>query len=534
MLKPRYYQIEAKEAMYASFEKGNKHVLIVLPTGTGKTIVFCMVSEDDVRDGGHVLILAHRGELLEQARDKMLMTTGLGCAIEKADSSLYDDWYPIVVGSVQSMMRPDRLKKFPRDYFTTIIVDEAHHILADSYQRILKHFDGARVIGVTATPDRGDLRELGEFFEDLAYQYTLPQAIRDGFLCKIKALTIPIKIDLTGVQMSSGDFQAEQVSDALTPVLEAICDEMVANCQGRKTVIFTPLIRTSLRLMDMLQARGCRVAEVNGESKNRTEILQGFDRGDYDYLLNSMLLTEGWDCPSVDCVVCLRPTKIRSLYQQIIGRGTRIHPGKEDLLLLDFLWLSAKHELCRPAHLLPSKPEVLKKMTESMQAATGPVDLFEAQQKAEDEVIHEREAAMLAMIAKNKKRKKDLVDPIRFEMSIGAEDLTKYSPLRPWEFDAPTQQQKDALEKAGIFPDGIDNAGYAAKLLDTIHARYDLRLATPKQIRRLETFGFRQVSSWSFDDATAMMSRIAANGWRVPNGISARSYEPKQKLEAVV
>ena len=160
----RPYQQEAKEAVFAEWSSGRRKTLLVLPTGCGKTIVFAKIAEECVRNGERVLILAHRGELLEQASDKIAKTTGLGCAVEKAEASCFASWYRIVVGSVQTLMREKRLSRFTADYFDTIIVDEAHHCLSDGYMRVLEYFGGAKVLGVTATPDRGDKKNLGQFF----------------------------------------------------------------------------------------------------------------------------------------------------------------------------------------------------------------------------------------------------------------------------------------------------------------------------------------------------------------------------------
>ena len=179
----RPYQQEAREAVEADWASGYLRTLLVLPTGCGKTIVFCKVIEDMVREGRRCLILAHRGELLEQAADKLLGATGLRCAIEKAEDTCLDSWYRVTVGSIQSLMREKRLSQFTPDYFDVIVVDEAHHCLSDSYQRVLEHFGTARVLGVTATPDRGDMRNLGQYFQHLAYEYTLPRAIREKYLC---------------------------------------------------------------------------------------------------------------------------------------------------------------------------------------------------------------------------------------------------------------------------------------------------------------------------------------------------------------
>ena len=462
----RPYQQEARQAVTEKWNNGDKRTLLVLPTGCGKTIVFAKISEDCVRHGDRVLILAHRGELLDQAAEKIKKSTGLGCAVEKAEESCLGSWFRITVGSVQTLMRQSRLERFSQDYFNTIIIDEAHHCVSGSYQRILQYFSEAKVLGVTATPDRGDMKNLGSVFESLAYEYSLPQAIREGYLSPIKALTVPLKMDLTGVGIQSGDFKAGDLGTALDPYLEQIAVEMEKVCRDRKTVVFLPLVKTSQKFRDILNAHGFRAAEVNGESRDRNEILKQFDAGEYNALCNSMLLTEGWDCPSVDCIVVLRPTKVRSLYSQMVGRGTRLSPGKDHLLLLDFLWHTERHELCHPANLICENPEVAQKMTENLEASACPVDIEEAEKQASEDVVSQREEALAKQLSEMKHRKRKLVDPLQFEMSIQAEDLSGYIPSFGWEMAPPTDKQKNTLEKLGIFPDEIDNAGKAAKLLN--------------------------------------------------------------------
>lgn len=523
----RPYQQAARQAVEAEWEQGRERTLLVLPTGTGKTIVFAKVTEDRVRAGDRVLILAHRGELLDQAAAKLQTATGLGCATEKAEETCLGSWYRVAVGSVQSMMRPQRLARFDAAHFGTIIIDEAHHAITDGYRRILDHFPDAKVLGVTATPDRGDMRNLGSVFESLAYEYTLPEAIREGYLVPIKALTIPLKMDLTGVSMQSGDFKAADLGTALDPYLHQIADEMQKNCKDRKTVVFLPLVKTSQKFRDILNERGFRAAEVNGESADRTEILADFEAGRYNVLCNSMLLTEGWDCPSVDCVVVLRPTKVRSLYSQMVGRGTRLSPetGKEHLLLLDFLWHTERHELCHPAHLICENEEVAQKMTDNIEQAGCAVDLEEAEQTASEDVVAQREEALAKQLREMRTRKKRLVDPLQFEMSIQAEDLSGYTPAFGWEMSPPSEKQRQTLEKLGILPDAIENAGKAKKLLDRMAARRQEGLTTPKQIRFLESRGFLHVGTWQFAAAKQMIDRIAGNGWRVPRDVIPNDYK---------
>ena len=527
MLTLRTYQTEAVAAVEKQWDEGFLRTLLVLPTGCGKTVVFAKVTEDQVKNGRRVLILAHRGELLDQAADKLYKTTGLTSALEKAESSCLDSWCRVTVGSVQTLMREKRLAQFRPDYFDVIVIDEAHHAISESYQKILRHFHSSRVLGVTATPDRGDMKNLGTVFDSLAYEYTLPRAIKEGYLSPIKAVTIPLKLDLSGVSTQAGDFKASDIDTALDPYLYQIADEMKHYCKDRKTVVFLPLVKTSQKFRDILIEKGFRAAEVNGNSDDRAEVLEAFDKGQYNVLCNSMLLTEGWDCPSVDCVIVLRPTKVRGLYCQMVGRGTRLCEGKKNLLLLDFLWHTERHELCRPAHLICENEEVAKKMTENLSEQAGnPQDLEEAAEKAGEDVIEQREQALAKTLSEMKHRKRQLVDPLQYEMSIQAEDLSGYVPAFGWEMSPPTQKQLAALEKYGIFPDEIENAGKAAKILDRLDKRRNEGLTTPKQIRLLERKGFQHVGSWDFAAANQLINRIAANNWRVPADIDVKKYSP--------
>lgn len=876
----------------------------------GKTIVFSKLAEDCVRNGERVLILAHRGELLDQASDKLSKVTGLGCSVEKAENTCLGSWYRVVVGSVQSLMRENRLAQFPQNYFNSIIVDEAHHCLSDSYQRVLQYFNQSKVLGVTATPDRGDKQNLGQYFESLAYEYTLPRAIKDGYLCKIKAQTIPLKLDLTGVGIQAGDYKAADLGNALDPYLYQIAEEMVKYCPDRKTVVFLPLIKTSQKFRNILENKGFRAAEVNGDSQDRAQVLADFDAGRYNVLCNSMLLcldmqteiltdkgfvkydemtmqhkianwnidgtvyfeepkeivkrplginehmvsidsrtinlnvtnthrmvvsndrkkwqkisadelrnghllpafgiaepfniqieqpvwpeitqrdivktaynirkstgcdketsytearkrkeeqrelfyaqpknltlddcrfigfwiadgscnrpksggieytlcqspnypnivkwidnliyrlgfdfirrektkkpkailwslprgtgsgkqqrkglfriepylnkngtelfwglneqqfdamvegywygdgwhgqaetgmslsimmndtkkewinllctlgsirgwrchmmprpsknpkhndqwglrmvkgrhlnisyktpithsheqqdvwcvrtsskniitrrngyvtvmgnTEGWDCPSVDCIVVLRPTKIRSLYAQMVGRGTRLFPEKDHLLLLDFLWYTTRHELCRPAHLICESAEVAEKMTQAIETAGNPIDIEAAEIQAKDEVVEAREKALAKQLQEMRNRKRKLVDPLQFEMSIQAEDLANYVPAFGWEMGPPTDQQIQQLEKLGIFPDKIESAGKAQKILNHLTIRRIEGLTTPKQIRFLEGKGFQHVGTWQFEHAKQLIDQIAGNCWKVPRDIVPNEYKPAE------
>lgn len=523
----RPYQVEAVEKVEQQWGCGNRRTLLCMATGTGKTVVMSEMARREAAKGGRTLLLAHRGELLDQAAGKIAAHAGLSCGVEKGSSTCTDPW-PVVVGSVQSMCREQRLGRYAEDEFTLVMVDEAHHSASGSYRAVLDHFGGARVLGVTATPDRSDRKSLAECFDSVAYEYGMLRAVRDGYLVPVKAVQLPVGIDVSGARISAGDYSAADVGSSLDPMLPEIARAMVeAGCGGRRTVAFLPLIATSERFARACRDAGLRAASVSGDSPDRAEVLADFAAGRYDVLCNAMLLTEGWDCPSVDCVVPLRATKSRALYQQMVGRGTRLSPetGKQDLLLIDFLWQATKHDLCRPASLVAASDEVARAMERRLEEE-GAADLQELEEAAERDVVAEREERLAEELAKRRRRKARTVDPLQYAVSIESQDLATYEPQFAWELAAPTQKQLDAIEKAGIDPESVTCRGYAGLLLDRLFARRDAGMATPRQIRLLKQWGFTHVGSWSLEEANSMIGRISANGWKTPCGIDPPTYVP--------
>lgn len=522
----RPYQVEAENAILKEWEDKQK-TLLVLPTGCGKTVVFADIARKRTAIG-KVLILAHREELLTQASDKIKNLCDMECSVEKADQTSTEDDNLITVGSVQTLMTEKRLSRFQPDHFKTIIVDEAHHVLANSYQNILTYFDTAKVLGVTATPDRGDMKNLSGFFESLAYEYSLRDAIKQGYLCKIRVQTMPLNIDMEEVKMSHGDYQVNDIGNALEPYLEDIADEMTKVCLDKHTVVFLPLVAISQKFRDILNAKGFRAVEVNGESKNRDEILQDFSDGKYNVLCNSMLLTEGWDCPIVDCIVVLRPTKVRSLYCQMVGRGTRLYPGKDHLLILDFLWMTGKHNLVHPADIIAKDEKVAQRITEKLETG-GEEDLFDM----ERDVLEERKRALEAALKKAEKerKKKKLIDPLEFELNIGDDALIDYVPTFGWEIAPASEKQIALLENSfGINTEGMCK-GQASKLIDKLMTRNGL--ATPKQIKCLNKFGFKNVADWKIEEASAIIAELGSVGWKPWKAhLVPEFYKPKSLREA--
>ena len=925
MFKLRYYQEEAVAAVEREWAAGNKKTLLVLVTGGGKTIIASSIIKNRVDKGEKVLFLAHRGELLEQAADKMKKACGLDSVLEKAESTAVGSNCPVVVASVQTLYQDKRLEAYAKDYFGTIIIDEAHHCMSSTYQKVLEHFSNAKVLGVTATPDRNDKRNLGHFFDSMAYEFGIRRAVDEKFLVRPAAQLIPLRLDISEVSQSNGDFAAGELGTALDPYLEEIADEMVSRCSGRKVMVFTPLVKTSAKFCEILNRKGFKAFEVNGESKDRKEKLTAFSSGEYNVAVNSMLLCldeqteiltsrgfvgpdeispddevanwnydgsvffkkpkriirrpldpsehmvsisgktknirvtnlhrmvvkkwdngwkikpaeeitykdvfpasgisepfnvkpeqeikfknkkeaiskrayvlrkregygfeesfteaerridrksglvyknpedltleecgligmwiadgsvnkliksgveytisqskrysgicewidktltscgidyikrekkrtapnmkdyyvwsiprgtgggtqqrngvyhlepylnkngsdllwglneeqfeallrgywlgdgnhgdfngefpkriyfndtnkkwvdlicaiasvrgygcyqsviksknpkyktqyglrliknhnimmssktkivheefsqenvwcvttdsgmiitrrkgyvqvvgncEGFDEPAVDCIVVLRPTRSRSLYTQMIGRGLRLAPNKEDCLILDFLWLTERHDLCHPASIIAKDEEMARMMTERILAegAKGedsPVDLLGVEAAVEEDIIREREESLARQLSELRSNRAKFVDPLQYAFSIADESIINYEPTFAWEKKKPTQKQINLIQAWGLDITGIDTVGKASALITALHTRKRQGLATPKQIRFLEGKGFKQVGTWKFDDANKMISAIADNRWFIPKGINPESYKPGQSNKQI-
>lgn len=899
MLSLRPYQTECVDAVLSGMAEFRKQ-LVVSPTGSGKTLMFSWMAER--LDPKRVCILAHREELIEQAIEKLHRATGIFAQKEKAEhrASLQSQ---VVVGSIQTMQR-DRLQRWPKDHFDLVIVDEAHHILADSYKKTLAHFDShAAVVGVTATPDRGDKKNLGQYFNRVAFEIGLFDLINQKYLAPIVVKSVPLEIDLTKVRTSKGDYDEGDLGDALLPYLRSIAIAIREEAAFRRTLVFVPLIATSKKLIEVLESEGISARHVDGTSEDRKQILIDFENGEFQVLVNAMLLcldekteiltsegwkgvdsilpthkvanwnfdgsvffkepeeivkrplsesehmvsidsrtinlritnthrmivgcgenhknwkkvpaeklrqgmhlpscgsakpfdekidqiplgnprrriaenaynlrknngieyfeslkmatereaerrglkfkqpnelsedecrligfwiadgsrrklirkgveytlcqsaayprivewidrllsalnihsikrnhstkacaswytwslprgtgggcqkrsglfplepylvkngthlfwgfnesqfdamvegywygdghhgqaengfprsvvfndtkfqwiellcsigpvrgwrcamfhmpsknpnhkdqwrlrmikgmnvmlssktpiihepfqpervwcvkteskniitrrcgkvtimgnTEGYDCPHIECLVVLRPTKSRSLFSQMVGRGTRIAPGKQNLLLLDFLWLHEKHNLIRPAHLIASTPQQAQDMTEIIQKAGGETQEILDLQGVASEAQVMRELKLQEELKAKAKRKARTMDAMDFCLSVHAVDMADWEDMSPSESQPPTEKQSGMLDKHGIDLETVKSKGHASAIIDLIQNRARMGLATPKQVRFLKQFGCKSPEQWTFESATLFIT----------SKISGRSYGRK-------
>lgn len=529
----RPYQIEAIASVDQGWlEPGVMRQLVCMATGCGKTVVFSWLAQQEAQRGGRVLILAHTDELIDQARDKFTKSTGMRAGKEKA-SSYASRHERVVVGSVQTLQGELRLSSWPKNHFTLVIVDEAHRSLAAGYQKVLQHFiaGGAKVVGVTATADRGDKRALGEFYQRVAYDYGLLSAVRDGWLVRPIVKTMPVSIDLRGVrtkQTTDGaDLDREQVGHRLAPFMDAIAAAIKNEIGREKVLIFLPSVETAQIMAAALNAAGVSANWVSGEKKicpDRAERVAAHKRGDFQALTNMAVLTEGYDDDTIKNVVCLRATKIRSLYCQIIGRGTRplgsIVPmlnaaanafertqiiknsDKPVVRVLDFLWLYEKHDLCTPASLV-TKDERVKELMDGKEG-----DLIAAEEQAERDLLKKLEDE----VKKNARKESRVVDPLALASELGDVEIANYQPESESDALELTARQANILKGNGVKLENVRNRGHANAIIRRILDRHSKGLATLRQLNFFKRIGV-DASSWTKEEAAKRQDEKIAE-WR--------------------
>lgn len=491
----RPYQNEAVSAALKGFET-NKRLLGVAATGSGKTL---MAAEIIHRwQSGNVLFLADATELVAQAADKLFKHTSIIPEIEMG--AQHAQLGRCVVSTTQSMAR--RLDKYEVNDFSLIIIDEAHrNTLGAQAMKVLDHFQNAKVLGITATPFRSDKRELSEFYESICFEIPLPLLIALGYLSPITIKSVPCTVDLRNIRTIAGDYNLGDLDDALEPELMSLAELLKEHAPKRKTVVFLPLIRTSLMFCECCKKLGLNAVHVDGDDRSALH-------GDWQVICNSALLTTGWDEPSVDCVYILRPTKSAVLYSQMVGRGTRIFQGKENLLLLDPLFLSDDLSLIRPARLVAKSEEEAKFLQNRLDLEGG--DLMTQRDRA----MEDRQASMLAKARKSAQQKARTVDAIEFALTLNRFDIAEYAPEMKWEAAKISEKQKDILEKNGFATnDPRMCKGFASQILDVIFQRRSMGLCTPKQLRFLQKYNYPNATMATFAEASDFITARAAS-WK--------------------
>ena len=368
-IKLRDYQLEAADSVDHFWAEGVRRQLLVLPTAAGKTVIFSEVIRR--RNNSRSLVLAHRTELIEQAFNKLAMfipKKHLG--IIKAERNDIDA--KVIVASVQSLRQDRRLAQFDSRSFDSIIVDEAHHSCAESYKKVLTHLgcfndDGPLLVGVTATPERGDRQGLGQVFQAITFKRDLLPMILDGWLADLRAVQIKLDVDFNRLHTRAGDFIDSEVSDLLeqADAPKVIVQAYKEHGENRKCLVFASSVILAYQIADELRRGGYSAQAIDGDTDNdvRKETLADFESGKVQILVNCALLTEGYDNASIECLVIAKPTRCRGNFLQMLGRGTRINKNKRDCLILDIVGSSRRFDLMTTANIFDCAPEELSNKT---------------------------------------------------------------------------------------------------------------------------------------------------------------------------
>lgn len=506
----RGYQSEAVDAVFDKW-KTDKNTLLVLPTGTGKTTVIAAIAERVVQGGGRFMFCAHTTELCQQAGREIEAFTGIPCAIEKASETAQDALSPITIASIQSIGQSRRMQRFSPSHYDVVGVDEGHRVLGGMYRRVFNYFDGAKGLGCTATPDRTDKQALSQVFDSIAYEYRLTDAIKDGYLVPIKAQQMPLTIDLSKVRMKHGDWDENDLDDAIRPHLEAIAREVCKH--DRFGIHFLPLIDTAQKLAGIVKGMGVKAEAVWGTDPDRAGKIDALTSGELQHLFNSSLLTEGVNCPRVSLIGPYIPTKSRSRYIQQIGRGTRLFEGKEDMLILDPLWLASKHKACTPASLFGETAEIVELAEEKRKLNGGRGDPMQDVQEAVSDYARQREQRIAEEIERNRWKKARSINPLDFAVMVHDTDLTLYTPVFKWESAPASDKQKAYLQDKGFDVAGMTK-GMAHQLFEGLKKRNGM--ATPKQVRKLDQLGVKEAHKYSFTEAGKILDVATACEWVKP------------------
>lgn len=552
----RDYQEKSRERIKEELAKHGK-TLLVLPTGTGKTPVLAVTIEDVLKanPGKRALVVVHTEELANQAVDKIKKWTTLSVEVEMGErwaagmTDLFES-ADVLVASRQTLNAGfggrGRMTRFDPDDFILLVIDEAHHSTAKSYRTIIEYFHCKYLFGVTATPDRADEEALGQIFESAAYVYEIKKAVDDGWLVPLRSRPIVVEgLDFEKVNISRGDLNGADLERELTregPLHKMMVPTM-AHVGDRKALIFAAGVFHAKRMCEIINRELPGAARyVHGDTKKdeRRQIFSGFRRGEFNYLLNVDVTTEGWDEPEVQVVVLARPTKSRAKYVQMIGRGTRPYDGLVDqygtpllrreaiaasgkpfIEIIDLVGNNGKHRLISLADILggnesdavvdKARQLIQEKSTKSDQ----PVDVQDAIGQAKRIIQEELEAS----------RRKHIKAAVRWTSTIvNPFDLLGLTPWRVpgWEKAEPaTEAQVGALRRRDIpIPqDGLTKKN-ATQLLNELEKRRAAEPCSANQSRVLRRFGYK-TEEITGREASKLIDALKANGWKRTKEVTA-------------
>ncbi len=549
-MKLRDYQHRCVEANLTAFDE-HRTVLNVMPTGTGKTITFAeTIARFSLAKGVRAMVVAHREELIRQAVQKIKAVCNVEAEVEmaeyRADEPHMYHRSPVIVSTVQTQNsgQNPRMRKFDPYEFNLLIVDEAHHATSPSYRSIIEHYQenpDARVLGVTATPDRHDEAALGRVFDTCAFDYGLLDAISDGWLVDIHQQLVEVEgLDFSACNTIAGDFNQGDLDKAIKheSVMHGCIIPLLEIAGNRKTLLFCTTVATAERMVEIINRYRKRsvafIIHAGTPRDERRELLDQYRAGEFRVMVNVGIATEGFDEPGIEVVAIARPTKSRSLYAQMIGRGTR--PAQEcveylgdcklaasrrtiiqtsskpSLLVVDFTGNSGTHKLVCTADILGGdySDEVIAQARATVMAAPGAACMTEELRIAADEVEKQRKLRRNVILAKAKWSSR-VVNPFDvFELAPHRE--------RGWEQGKrPTDRMLRVLEKAKI--SGIDELtrAEAGRLVGELVRRWNNHLCSYAQAKLLRKFG--ESPECTMKEASAKIDAIAKNGWRAVRNV---------------
>lgn len=539
----RPYQEEARAAIHQEWQE-NQATLLVHATGLGKTEVACHVIADRLKYG-KAMFLAHRMELVTQAAKRIHKLTGIEPAIEMAGRWAHPN-SRIVVSSIQTQVSgfngDGRMTRFDPSDFSTIVQDEAHHSPAESFQRVLSYYTQnreARLLGITATPDRTDEVALGKVFDSVAHVYEIQDAIKDGWLVPVKTQMVHVTgLDFSNIRTTAGDLNGADLDAVMRyeETLHGMISPTLDISGNRKTLVFAVSVAHAERIAEIINRHKPGAADwVHGGTpkEQRRDVFDRYSRGAFQYLVNVGIVTEGVDIPGIEVVAMFRPTKSRALYAQICGRATRALPGvvdgiddaearrdaiaaspKPDCLVLDYVGNAGRHRLVHAADILGGKydDEVVDRANRILEQNTdSSMDVEDALEDAIEQIDEEKkkEQQRRARVTAKAKYQTTVIDPFGI---VGAGHLREYG----WDTAKPASDKQVALLKKW----GINAVEFSSKQASALIGRCIQRskggLATPKQLNVLVKAGYSvdEVQHLSLKGASTVIDAVKANRWR--------------------
>jgi len=550
-IKPRPYQGKAVNSVHEQLAEYSS-TLLVMATGLGKTICFSLVAAEFLKRG-KIMVLAHRGELITQAYGRLKDITGYEPDIEMADYHIENAgmWQsPVVVSTIQTqnsgMGGGGRMTKFDPDEFSLLIIDEAHHSTAKSYKRIVDYYQQnpeLKVLGVTATPDRTDKEALGQVFKTVAFEYDILSGINDGWLVPIKQRCVYIDdLDFSGIRTTAGDLNGADLSRVMEAeqAIHEIAVPTIELTGDRKTLVFAASIAQAERLTEVLNRYkndSARFVFSGTDTDERRRMFRDYAGNKFQYLVNVGITTEGFDDPGVEVVCMARPTKSRSLYTQMAGRGTRVLPYTVDDLdepeqrrraianslksfveVIDFVGNAGRHKLMSSADILAGKysEDVIERVKEKAKKTGTTEDVLDELEKAQEDLIREKEAQELRLKEEAERAKIKAQAKFRVE-NVDPFDVFDLKPKRtPGHMmgKPPTDKQINFLERNGVAVDSRMDLCQASQIIDKIIENREQKKASYKMIKILKKYGYMNADEMGFTEAGQLIQQIRENGWR--------------------